>query len=63
MAPPLAGSRQRPTPIHSVGFSCLLQKHPVPLQFGASSTEIVGKLLLFLHIYFGCGPELLQLVK
>lgn len=48
MAPRLAVSRQRPTQMHSVGFSCLLQKHPVPLRLGASSTETVGKLLLFL---------------
>lgn len=59
----LAVSRQRPTPIHSVGFSCLLQKHPVPLQFGASSTETVGKPLLYLHRYFSCCPEVLRPVS
>lgn len=56
-------SRQRPTPIRSVGFSCLRQKHPVPFQFGASSAETVGKLLLFLHIYFSCCPEVLRPVS
>jgi len=63
VAPPLTASRQRPTPIRSSGFPCLLQKHPVPLPFGASSTETVGKLFLFLHIYFSCCPELLPPVS
>lgn len=63
VAPLLAASRQRPTLIHSIGFSCLLQEHPIPLQFGASSTETVGKLFLFLYIYFSCCSELLQPVS